>query len=211
MSDARAQHWHRWFAINVFWLVFVVVTFALMGTFGFDTMGRFALSIPTSFVQLVLILLAVWLRPRHEPPKSSGTAGSARSGWSWLLTPLLHAGLGDPDRPAPGRLYWLVIAAVALPWTIVMVHRGVHYVLRAPDPETGAKPDRAGRWSPSIDRGIRMVLIVAGAVFLAHVWGLDLSIDDGERQRSPTASCAARSTPPSSSLPPISAGASSRR
>ena len=52
MSDARAQHWHRWFAINVFWLVFVVVTFALMGTFGFDTTGRFALSIPTSFVQL---------------------------------------------------------------------------------------------------------------------------------------------------------------
>ena len=37
-----------------------------MGTFGFDTMGRFALSIPTSFVQLVLILLAVWLRPGNE-------------------------------------------------------------------------------------------------------------------------------------------------
>ena len=39
MSDARAQHWHRWIAINVFWLMFVVVTFALMGTFGFDTDG----------------------------------------------------------------------------------------------------------------------------------------------------------------------------
>ena len=57
MSDARAQHWHRWFGINVFWLMFVVVTFALMGTFGFDKTGPFALSIPTSFVQLLLILL----------------------------------------------------------------------------------------------------------------------------------------------------------
>ena len=41
--------------------MFVVVTFSLMGTFGFDKAGRFALSVPTSFVQLALILAAVGL------------------------------------------------------------------------------------------------------------------------------------------------------
>ena len=107
MSDARAQHWHRWFAINVFWLVFVVVTFALMGTFGFDTVGRFALSIPTSFVQLVLILAAVWLRPRHETARGPGARHDRRAAAGRGCSPLLHAGLADPDR---GGLEALLVA-----------------------------------------------------------------------------------------------------
>ena len=96
MSDARAQHWHRWFGINVFWLVFVVVTFSLMGTFGFDTMGRFALSIPTSFVQLVLILLAVWLRPSNETDRGAAARKDPSGRLVMAAQPVFHGGLGDP-------------------------------------------------------------------------------------------------------------------
>ena len=164
---------------------------------------------PTSFVQLLLILAAVWLRPRRETVEGQAPGAISRSGWSWLLT-LYFTLVWVIQIAGAWRLYWLVIAAAALPWVIVMVHRGVHYVLREPDPETGAKPV-APVVVAMIDRAIRMALIVAGAFFLARVWGLDLVDDDVGRHARQPHRCAARSTPPSSSSPPISAGASSRR
>jgi small-conductance mechanosensitive channel len=173
MSDARAQHWHYWLAINVFWLMFVVVTFALMGTFGFDKTGRFAMSIPTSFIQLVLILLAIWLRPKVADfePQERGAIGP--NGWSWLLS-FYFAVVWVLQIAGAWTLYWFVVAALALPAIIVAAHRAVHYILRTPDPDTGARPI-APVLLAVIDRGIRMVLIVAGAAFLARVWGLDFS------------------------------------
>jgi small-conductance mechanosensitive channel len=65
-----------------------------------------------------------------------------------------------------------VIAAAALPAAIVLAHRGVSYVLRTPEPETGAKPIPPVLLAV-VDRGIRMALILAAASFLAWVWGLD--------------------------------------
>jgi small-conductance mechanosensitive channel len=55
-----------------------------------------------------------------------------------------------------------------------MVHRGVYYVLRDPEPDTDAKPV-APVVVAAEDRAIRLVLIVAGAVFLAKVWGIEFS------------------------------------
>ncbi len=178
MSDARAQHWLNWTGINVFWLVFVVVTFALMGTFGFDTMGRFALSIPTSFVQLLLILAAIWLRPKAEAVEGVSPSGIGRLGWSWLLS-LYFTLVWVIQIAGAWRLYWLVIAAMALPWTVVMAHRGVYWLLRPPAPESGAMP-LAPITVAVIDRAIRMLLIVASALLLAKVWGLDLSMTSGD-------------------------------
>jgi moderate conductance mechanosensitive channel len=192
ISDERAQHWHRWFAINVFWLMFVVVTFSLMGTFGFDRAGRSALSIATSFIQLLLVLAAVWLRPKqddedgrepvskhqavdgphvaaHEGHKSHHIG---RNGWSWVLT-LYFTLVWIIQIAGAWRIHWFVIAAVALPWMVVVAHRSVHYVLREPDPASGAEP-LAPVLVALVDRAIRLVLIVAGAAFLARVWGLDM-------------------------------------
>jgi moderate conductance mechanosensitive channel len=177
MSDARAQHWYRWFVVNVFWLMFVLVTFALMGTFGFDRAGRFALSIPTSFVQVLLILAAIWLRPRQEgAPAEPGLKASSmtRAGWSWALT-FYFTLVWVVQVAGAWRLYWLLIAAAALPWAIVMTRRGVHYLLRAPDAESGGKP-LAPVVVATIERAIRLALIVAAATLLARVWGLEMAM-----------------------------------
>ena len=56
-----------------------------------------------------------------------------------------------------------MIAAVALPAAIVMAHKGVTYVLRPPEPGTDARPI-APVLVAVIERGIRMVLIVAAAI-----------------------------------------------
>ncbi len=63
MTDARATHWYNWVGLCVGWFVLVGVTLNLMQTFGFDAPGRVAVGVVAGFVQLVLVLLAVWLRP----------------------------------------------------------------------------------------------------------------------------------------------------
>jgi len=172
MTDARAEHWYRWIAINVFWLVFVVVTFALMGTFGFDTMGRFALSIPTSFIQLVLLLLMVWRRPRVTPHEGHKPSAIGRTGWSWLLS-VYFTLIWVIQISGAWKLYWLVIALVSLPAAIWLAHRGVVHLLRPPPPESEARP-LAPVLVAVVDRGIRMALILLAAAFLARVWNLDI-------------------------------------
>ncbi len=178
MTNERAGHWYKWIAINVFWLAFVTVTLALLETLGFDRIGGLVLSIPASFIQLVLILLAVWLRPTL-PPEERLQAGPIRAaGWSWLLT-LYVTLVWLVQLAGAWQLYWFLVAAVVLPAAIVLAHRGVAYVLRPPDPVTGAKPV-APVLLAVIDRGIRMALILAAASFLAWVWGLDVSSMAGD-------------------------------
>jgi moderate conductance mechanosensitive channel len=178
MTNERAGHWYKWIAVNVFWLAFVAVTFALLGALGFDRIGRTDLSIPAGFIQLVLILLAVWLRPKL-PPDERLQAGPIRAaGWSWLLTIYVTL-VWIVQLAGARRLYWFLIAAVVLPAAIVLARRGVAYVLRPPEPETGAKPV-APVLLAVIDRGIRMALILAAASFLAWVWGLDFSSMAGD-------------------------------
>ena len=173
MTDERAEHWYRWIGINVFWLVFVVVTFSLMGTFGFDTVGRFALSIPTSFIQLVLILLMIWRRPRQPAAELHKPPAIGRTGWTWLLSVyftlvwLIQIG-------GTWKLYWLVIALAALPATIMMAHRGVTFLLRDPDPDAMA-PAIAPVLVAVVDRAIRLLLILAAAYVLIKAWGLEIT------------------------------------
>ena len=175
MTDDRAGHWHRWIGINVFWLMFVVVTFQLMGTFGFDKTSRLAMSIPTSFIQLVLILLAVWLRPQDPDAQADAPQRGAIGprGWSWLLS-LYFVVVWFLQVAGAWMLYWLLIAALVVPAAIIAAHKGVSYVLRAPDPGTDAKPV-APVMMAVIDRGIRMMLIIAGAALLARAWGIDVT------------------------------------
>lgn len=173
MSDARAEHWLRWTAINVFWLIFVIVTFSLLGVFGFDRMGRFALSVPASFVQLLLVLAAVWLRPGSEQADAGERRAPSPKAWSWLLT-AYFALIWASQLVGAWRMFWLLVAAAVLPWAITMTKKGTHYVLRAPEPETGATP-LAPVIIATVDRAIRLVLIVASVLFLVTVWGLDMS------------------------------------
>ncbi len=173
MSDARAEHWLRWNAINVFWLMFVSVTLSLLGIFGFDRMGLLALSVPASAVQLLLMIAAVWLRPSNEPTAAEEHHTPKPKTWSWLLS-LYFTLLWAVYLLGGTRMFWLLAASVALPLAIAMTKRGTHYVLRAPEPETGASP-LAPVVVATIERAIRLVLIAGSVFFLIMAWSLDVS------------------------------------
>ncbi|MET0575086.1 MAG: mechanosensitive ion channel family protein [Mesorhizobium sp.] len=178
MTDERAGHWHKWIAINVFWVTFVAVTFALLNSLGFDRVSRTVLSVPTSSIQLVLLLLAVWLRPKLPSQIDSKAERIRALGWSWMLS-LYFIAIWAINIAGARRFFWFVVAAAALPAALVLVHRGVHYVLRPPEPETGAKPIAPVMLAVA-DRGIRVVLIIAAALLLARAWGLDMESMAGD-------------------------------
>lgn len=173
MTDARAEHWYRWIAINVFWLVFVLVTFQLMATFGFSDSALFALSIPTSFIQLVLLLLTIVRRPRVPAVDGARPASIGHTGWTWISSGLLLL-VWVIQMLGTWKLYWAVIAIIGLPAAIVLAHRGVSNLLRPPEPEAGAAPIPPVVVAV-VDRGIRLALILAAAYVLAKAWGLEIS------------------------------------
>jgi small-conductance mechanosensitive channel len=65
------------------------------------------------------------------------------------------------------RLYWLAVVTIALPKAIAVGQKAVAYLLRATIEEHAPR-------KVVVERGLRTALIIAAAVFLADVWGIDL-------------------------------------
>ena len=170
VEDKHADHWYKWIVILVTVFALVAATFSLLPTFGFSADDVLALAVPMDLLLLALALAAIWLRPVTRREDHRGRIG--QSALSWLLTAYFIL-LVLIRTSGAFIVFWFAVAAVALPAAIIMAHRAVHYVLRPPDAESGAKPVPAVTMAV-IDRGIRMVLIVLAAVLLARAWGIDM-------------------------------------
>ncbi|WP_119391819.1 mechanosensitive ion channel domain-containing protein [Taklimakanibacter lacteus] len=179
MTDERAAHWYRWTVALISVFALVGATFTLLPTFGFQVDDLLALAVPADLVLLAIGLMAVWLRPRLEPGEGERSGRVGSTAVSWLLTAYFVALLVIRSSGA-FTLFWFTAAAVALPATIVMMHRAVHYLLRPPEAGTDARPIPAVTLAV-IDRGIRMALILLAAFLLARVWGLNMrSMETGD-------------------------------
>ena len=173
MPDARAAHWYRWIAINVAWFGLAGATLSLLMTFGFDLAGRQVLGIPAAFIQLILVLAAIWLRPKSTSTGSEESAGIGYIAASWLLT-IFFAALWLLWIGGARFGFWFLLVAVALPAAIVITQKSVRYLLRPPEADSGGSPIPPVLLAV-VDRGIRTALIAAAAFFLARAWGLDVS------------------------------------
>jgi moderate conductance mechanosensitive channel len=170
VDDKHADHWYKWIVILVTVFALAAATFSLLPTFGFNADDVLALAVPMDLLLLALGLGAIWLRPVTPREDHRGRIG--QSTLSWLLTAYFIL-LVLIRTSGAFIVFWFAVAAVALPGAIIIAHRAVHYVLRPPDAESGAKPVPAVTMAV-IDRGIRMVLIVLAAVLLARAWGIDM-------------------------------------
>jgi small-conductance mechanosensitive channel len=167
MSDERATHWYIYAGLNTAWFTFVGATLGLLGTLGFDPESRLAIGSIAGFIQLIMVLAAVWMRP----PNQSGTQHHVGpKATSWLLTTFFIT-LWLLRVSGSITAFWVLFAAVALPATISAARIAVQHVLRPPEDDTEPFPQIT---IAVIDRGLRVVLIIAAAYFLTRVWGLDL-------------------------------------
>ncbi|RWE45246.1 MAG: mechanosensitive ion channel family protein [Mesorhizobium sp.] len=173
VTNEAADHWSYWLPRIVGVFAFFGAAFNLLPGLGIDPDGMMVLSLGADFVLLVLFLLAVWRRPR----KRDGARQSGHTGATWLLTAYFIA-LFLERIAGFDVFFWFTLAAFFLPLAIVLTQRGVNFVLR-PGSEEAGRPTIPAVTIAVIDRGIRMIFILAAAYLLARVWGLDMQSMQG--------------------------------
>ncbi|MGX9574690.1 mechanosensitive ion channel family protein [Mesorhizobium sp. f-mel] len=166
ITNEAADHWSYWLPRIVGVFAFFGAAFILLPGLGIDQDGMMVLSLGADFVLLLLFLLAVWRRPRTQRD------GAHHSGATWLLTAYFVA-LFLQRIAGLYVFFWFTFAAFFLPLAIVLTQRGVNFVLR-PGSEDFGRPTIPAVTIAVVDRGIRMILILAAAYFLARVWGLNM-------------------------------------
>ena len=170
MADASASHWYSYAGINTTWFTFVGATLSLLATFGFDVAERTAIGIVAGFVQMILLMAAVWLRP-------AGTISQvhrfSKTTLSWLLT-VFFVALWLLRVCGFYSVFWVMLAAALLPAAIAIVKQAVHHVLRPSEDGSETFPPVT---IAVIERGIRVLLIVLVAYFLI-TGALDLDVFD---------------------------------
>lgn len=169
ITDEAADHWSYWLPRIVGVFAFFGAAFILLPGLGIDQDGMMVLSLGADFVLLLLLLVAIWRRPRT---RRDGARDSGHAEATWLLTAYFLVLF--LQRIAGLYVYfWFTFAALFLPLAIVTTQRGVNFVLRPGSVDLG-RPTIPAVAIAVIDRGIRMIFILAAAYFLAGVWGLDM-------------------------------------
>jgi small-conductance mechanosensitive channel len=168
VSAATAWFWHKRLGLLVGWFGFGWVTVQLLSILGLTPAARQLVAYVLGLGLLAIGIESVWRRP---------TAG-ADGRWlgakarNWLVTAyfvLLWAAWVASSM----NLLWAAIVAVGLPALIRATQRSVNHILRPPGmPEAEAQAPSIA--AACLERGLRAVLIIAAALLLAHVWGLDL-------------------------------------
>ncbi|RXT40174.1 small-conductance mechanosensitive channel, partial [Mesorhizobium erdmanii] len=167
VTNETADHWFYWIPRIVGVFAFFTAAFNLLPGLGIDQDGMMVLSLGADFVMLFLWLLAIWRRPRTRRDDGHGHTAA-----TWLLTAYFVV-LFLERIAGLYTWFWFTFAAFVLPLAIVLTQRGVNFVLR-PGSEDVGRPTIPAVTIAVIDRGIRMILILAAAYLLARVWGLDM-------------------------------------
>ncbi|ANT48610.1 mechanosensitive ion channel family protein [Mesorhizobium amorphae] len=167
VTNETADHWSYWVARIVGVFAFIAAAFVLLPGLGIDRDGMMVLSVGADFVLLLLLLLAVWRRPR-----TWRDGGHGHTAATWLLTAYFVV-LFLQRIAGLYTIFWFTFAAFFLPLAIVLTQSGVNFVLR-PGSENAGRPTIPAVTIAVIDRGIRMIFILAAAYLLARVWGLDM-------------------------------------
>ncbi|TKB98130.1 MAG: mechanosensitive ion channel family protein [Mesorhizobium sp.] len=169
ITNEAADHWSYWLPRIVGVFAFFGAAFILLPGLGIDQDGMMVLSLGADFVLLLLLLLAIWRRPRMQ---RDGARHIGHTEATWLLTAYFVV-LFLQRIAGLYTYFWFTFAAFFLPLAIVMTQRGVNFVLR-PGSEDVGRPTIPAVTIAVIDRGIRMIYILVAAYFLARVWGLDM-------------------------------------
>ncbi|MER9179122.1 mechanosensitive ion channel family protein [Mesorhizobium sp. M0482] len=169
ITNEAADHWSYWLPRIVGVFAFFCAAFILLPGLGIDQDGMMVLSLGADFVLLLLLLLAIWRRPRTQ---RDGARHIGHTEATWLLTAYFVV-LFLQRIAGLYTYFWFTFAAFFLPLAIVVTQRGVNFVLR-PGSEDVGRPTIPAVTIAVIDRGIRMIFILAAAYLLARVWGLDM-------------------------------------
>ncbi|MGF9764346.1 hypothetical protein AAII07_55520 [Microvirga sp. 0TCS3.31] len=170
MTTGQARYWHRRLALFIGYFAFGWITVGLMAPLGFSPEVRAAASYLLAVGLLAISLEALWRRPRMEMDWPHAGLGPvmvsiALTAYGVLLWLLWVAGLMG--------MFWLLVVAVLLPKAMAVGQSAVSHMLRPTEGED-IPGMRRSVLEVCLERGLRAVLIIAAALWLANAWDIDL-------------------------------------
>jgi small-conductance mechanosensitive channel len=174
VTTPQAYFWYFRLALFVAWFAFGYITVEQFSLLGASREARQILAYTLGLGLLGIALESIWRSP-YSPsaPPNRVTV--------WLLSACFIA-LWLLWVAGAMPLFWLVTVAVALPMAIRLTQRSVNHLLRPPHTTADPAPTLL---AVCLERGARAALIIAAAILLSHVWGIDL-IELSARDTLPT-------------------------
>ncbi|HEY8012346.1 MAG TPA: mechanosensitive ion channel family protein, partial [Dongiaceae bacterium] len=171
MDRAAARFWHQRILVLAGWYAFGYATVMLLSELGFDLEARRLVAYILGLGLLAIGLEMVW---RHPPTHAEAPAAPflKRRAIAWLLS-ILFLLLWLLWVASAVRGMWLLAVLIALPWAIRGARRAVGHLLRPPGSAEAATA-LPSVLTVALERGLQALLIIGGALFLAHVWNIDL-------------------------------------
>ena len=181
ISTPAARFLFRRLGVVAILLTFGGQTISLLGTFGFSHLSRELSGYALGVVLLGITLETVWRYPHdlHVPTEAADievqrTAGRRSRRFTIKLAIsvalILLWGLWVARAESA---FWLFGFAIALPAAIGLLQRCIHHVLRPPEAALSDDVDSNRLEVIFIERAARSLLIVAAAILLGHLLGVD--------------------------------------
>ena len=182
MDRVAARFWCRRLVAFVGWFAFGWVLVGLCDTLGYSTAGRQIVAYALGLGLLAIALEAVWRRPLGRDEGADAPSPITHRLGRGAQNALLSIGvvllwvLWVVHAMAS---FWLVLVAITLPLAIGVTRRAVDHLLRPPgSTETADGPPSV--LTVSLERGIRVLLIIGAVAVLAWGWGVDLAHFHGQ-------------------------------
>jgi small-conductance mechanosensitive channel len=170
MATASARFWFVWSTVLVGWFVFVRVTLDMLALLGISRPAGYLIGLMCGVVLVGLSLFVVW---RHPARESGVPAERGQQLGAWLLSLYLVVVwlLLFTGSPTP---FYIGVVLLLLPIAIRCANLAVAHLLRPPDRETAgeALPSLA---AVTVERGLRVLLLIGGAYLIAWLLGLDVA------------------------------------
>jgi small-conductance mechanosensitive channel len=172
MTNEAARFWYRRMVLFIGWFAFGWATVELVHTLGFPPEGRKLVAYVLGIGLLAIAAEAVWRWPTSAAPAPEASERPPRRHalGTWLLSLYLALLWGLWVAGLMG-LFWLLVVAVVLPQAIAITQQAARHLLRPPE---GAEATyNHDLTTVYLDRGVRVLLMIGAALFLAWVWGID--------------------------------------
>ncbi|MFL5235563.1 MAG: mechanosensitive ion channel family protein [Microvirga sp.] len=174
MPEQTASFWHLRIGAFTAWFAFGVASCDALAALGFSDDVQSLVAFTLGLGLLLITIEALWRRPRLAAASTSQAGHRRREALDWLLTVYLI-------------LIWLMwvlglwgffgvaVVALVLPLAFSVMNRAASHLLAPPGGDGDAAPARSASLATVyVERGLRAVLILAAALFLARFWEIDV-------------------------------------